>query len=140
MRIVYSADHAKHDPKKEIADGGLIDAVEKPSRAEIVRAHVEAEGLGPIEAPRDSGDDPLLRVHSRDYLSFLRGFWDEWVAAGRSLEAFPLRLAGARTSRRPASAAYRWTPRFLFLRRRIATDRGNVAGCQKFGECGRHGG
>jgi hypothetical protein len=33
--------------------------------------------------------EPLLRVHSADYLGFLRTAHDQWRAAGRDGDAFP---------------------------------------------------
>jgi len=103
MRTVYSPEHAKHDPQKEISDGALVDAVEKPSRAEIVKARVEEVGLGPVEAPRSFGDDTLQAVHGTGYLDFLRGFWQEWTTAGRAGEAFPFvwPVRGLRDDRPP---------------------------------------
>lgn len=89
MRTAYSPDHARHDPQRELADGALVDAVEKPVRAEIVRARIEEARLGPLEPPRRYGDDALLRVHGAGYLAFLKGFWADWRAAGRDGEALP---------------------------------------------------
>ncbi|MBB4304642.1 acetoin utilization deacetylase AcuC-like enzyme [Rhodobium orientis] len=89
MRTVYSPDHARHDPQKELSDGALVDAVEKPARAEIVKARIEEVGLGSIEAPTAHDDALIARVHSADYLQFLEGFWADWRAAGRDAEAFP---------------------------------------------------
>lgn len=89
MRIVYSPEHTKHDPKKEISDGQLTDAVEVPSRAKTVLARIEETGLGPVEPPKTFPQDALLRVHSVDYLNFLKEFWTEWRAEGRDGEAFP---------------------------------------------------
>ena len=89
MRTVYSPDHARHDPTKELSDGALVDAVEKPARAEIVKARIEETRLGSIEAPTAHDDAPIARVHGADYLQFLEGFWADWRDAGRDGEAFP---------------------------------------------------
>jgi acetoin utilization deacetylase AcuC-like enzyme len=44
MLTVFSPDHARHDPQKEMADGKLVPAVEIPRRAEMVHfAVTEAE-------------------------------------------------------------------------------------------------
>jgi acetoin utilization deacetylase AcuC-like enzyme len=55
--------------------GGRIDAI--------------LEAVGTTEAPRDCGMEPLLAVHSADYLAFLEAAHREWVAAGREGDAFP---------------------------------------------------
>jgi acetoin utilization deacetylase AcuC-like enzyme len=43
--------------------------------------------LGGTEAPFDHGEEPLLRVHPRDYLSFLWAAHRDWRAAGRPGDA-----------------------------------------------------
>ncbi|MBV6658169.1 MAG: histone deacetylase family protein [Devosiaceae bacterium] len=87
MLTIYSAEHARHDPKVEMADGALVPAVEIPARAEMVLRFVRDADLGPIEAP-----DPLDRalveaVHTPDYVAFLEGFWQRWLDAGRDPHA-----------------------------------------------------
>ena len=42
-------------------------AAEHPGRVDAILA-----AIGPTEAPADFGLEPLLRVHSADYLEFLR--------------------------------------------------------------------
>ncbi len=90
MKTVFSASQLRHAPKHEISDGALKPAVEIPERAEIVLRTIRDRGLGEIIEPEDFGERPLRRVHSSDYLEFMNGFWDQWIAAGRtSPEAFP---------------------------------------------------
>ena len=103
MLTVYSPDHQLHDPQKELSDGELIDAVEKPARAEIVKTRLEEVGLGEIVPPDDFAIRDLMRAHHVDYLSFLRDFWSDWTAAGRDSEAFPFvwPVRGLRTDRVP---------------------------------------
>jgi acetoin utilization deacetylase AcuC-like enzyme len=62
----------------------LHPAAEHPGRVDANLAAIE-----PTEAPRDSGMEPLLRVHRQDYLDLLRDAHSEWLAAGREGEAFP---------------------------------------------------
>jgi hypothetical protein len=57
MLTVFSPDHARHDPQKEMADGKLVPAVEIPRRAEMVHFAVTEAELGEIIAP-----DPLDRA------------------------------------------------------------------------------
>ena len=59
-------------------------AVEHPGRVDAI-----LEAIGSVQAPDDLGIDPLLRVHSPDYLDFLRRAHDEWRSAGRDGDAFP---------------------------------------------------
>jgi acetoin utilization deacetylase AcuC-like enzyme len=43
--------------------------------------------LSAFEAVRDHGIEPILKVHSADYVDFLRSAHDDWIAAGRSGDA-----------------------------------------------------
>ncbi len=47
------------------------------------------QAIGATEAPDDFGCGPLLRVHTQDYLGFLRTAHEQWLAAGRGGDAFP---------------------------------------------------
>ncbi len=83
LLTVFSADHAKHDPQVEMADGALVPAVEIPSRAQMVLDALKDAALGEIIAP-----DPLDRalveeVHDPAYVAFLESFWQRWLDAGR---------------------------------------------------------
>lgn len=90
MKTVFSKTQLRHDPKKEISDGQLRDAVEIPSRAEIVLKTIAQRQLGDILEPDDFGERPLQRVHAADYLDFMESFWSRWQEEGRtSPEAFP---------------------------------------------------
>ncbi len=90
MRTIYSEDHARHHGQSELIDGKLQPCFEKPERAHLIRARVEAVGLGPVEPPRDFGLDPIRRVHSPDYVAFLESAWAEWTAAHGAYDALPL--------------------------------------------------
>ena len=45
--------------------------------------------IGATQAPDDLGMEPLRRVHSEDYLDFLRMAHAKWREAGREGDAFP---------------------------------------------------
>ena len=51
MRTIFSPRHAGHGGNLELMAGEILPAFEKPSRAEFVRARIEAVGLGPIDEP-----------------------------------------------------------------------------------------
>lgn len=89
MKTVYSPRHAGHAGNVELNSGAIVPAFELPRRAEIIRARVEAVGLGPIVAPEAFALDTAARVHARDYLDFLPTAWPRWQAAGRSGSAMP---------------------------------------------------
>ena len=84
MRCFWDERQRAHSPAGEFFNGAVHPAAEKPSRVDaILRA------TGPTETPRDFGLDPLLRVHTTDYIEFLRTAHDQWRAAGRDGDAFP---------------------------------------------------
>ncbi|MCT8972427.1 histone deacetylase family protein [Microbaculum marinisediminis] len=90
MKTVYSDDHRLHAAKKELVDGTLMPAHERPQRADIILARVREVGLGEILAPEDFGVAPLARVHDGRYLAFLESAWDMWKETGREWDALPL--------------------------------------------------
>ena len=67
-----------HEPLQELHNGGWADYAEKSARAEIIATSLD--GLNPA---RDFGLEPLLAVHDRDYVEFLRSAHAEWRASGR---------------------------------------------------------
>ena len=89
MITVYSAAHALRDARTELCGGELISPHECPARAQRVLERVQAVGLGTVLEPRSFGLDPILRVHDRQFVSFLQSAWMEWTAAGNRGEAIP---------------------------------------------------
>jgi acetoin utilization deacetylase AcuC-like enzyme len=82
MRIFWDERQRLHAPEKELHNGAFVPFAETPARADAILAAV-----GPTEAPADRGQTPLLRVHPRDYLDFLKGAHPAWRAAGRGGDA-----------------------------------------------------
>jgi len=89
MQTVHSPRHAGHAGNLELMPGEIVPAFELPRRAEIVRARVEAVGLGPILPPDPHPLDTAARVHAPDYLAFLAEAWPRWAASGRAGTAMP---------------------------------------------------
>jgi acetoin utilization deacetylase AcuC-like enzyme len=82
MRIFWDERQRLHSPEKELHNGAFEPFAEQPSRADAILA-----SLGPAETPPDRGEGPLLRVHPRDYLDFLRTAHAEWREARRPGDA-----------------------------------------------------
>jgi acetoin utilization deacetylase AcuC-like enzyme len=59
-------------------------AAEHPGRVDAI-----LEAIGATDPPSDLGLDPILRVHSHDYVEFLRTAHHQWRGAGRQGDAFP---------------------------------------------------
>lgn len=84
MRCFWDERQRGHAPAGEFFNGAVHSAAEHPGRVDAILG-----AIGLTEAPADLGIEPLLRVHSSDYLDFLRTAHDQWRAAGREGDAFP---------------------------------------------------
>jgi len=104
MLTIYSDDHHLHHGRCELIDGQLKPCFEMPSRADHVLQRVQHQNLGPVEAPKDFGLEPIARIHSRDYLDFFKGAWARWTEFNTDGDLLPYTWP-ARTLRqiKPAS-------------------------------------
>jgi len=89
MRTIFSPLHARHGGNVELTATGVVPAFEKPERAEIIRARVEAVKLGPIEPPTAQDLALARRVHAPDFIDFLPKVYPMWLEAGRTGTAMP---------------------------------------------------
>ncbi|MCK0195694.1 histone deacetylase family protein [Ancylobacter sp. 6x-1] len=89
MKMVYSPRHHGHSGHVELYNGQILPAFEKPERAEMIRAAVEARGFGPTIGPSAHGLDPVARVHSPAYVRFLSTLTELWIADGRPFPILP---------------------------------------------------
>jgi acetoin utilization deacetylase AcuC-like enzyme len=78
MKTFYSPAHQEHSPQEEFEGGRLTPAVEVPARVERVKAEIERRKLGPIVAPSEFGNEPILRVHDSAMMHFLTGAHERW--------------------------------------------------------------
>jgi acetoin utilization deacetylase AcuC-like enzyme len=56
----------------------------------LILAQVRKADLGEVIAPGVYGLEPVLRVHSEDFIGFLRSAWDEWILSQGTHDALPL--------------------------------------------------
>jgi acetoin utilization deacetylase AcuC-like enzyme len=81
---------AAHAPALELVNGKAEEHAETPARLGNM-----LEAIGAVRAPADFGLAPILAVHSPEYVAFLQGAHDAWLAAGREGDAigyaFPVR-------------------------------------------------
>ena len=89
MKTVFSPRHAGHAGNVELDANAIVPAYEKPARAEIVRARVEAVGLGPVVGPDAHDLATARKVHAPAYIDFLPTVYSEWEKAGRAGTAMP---------------------------------------------------
>ena len=71
-----------HQPALELHNGSWAEYAEKASRAESILENFEQ-----CQSPHDHGVEPILRVHSEEYVEFLRSAHQDWLAAGRTGDA-----------------------------------------------------
>jgi len=89
MKTFYSPAHLEHAPKLEFERGTLSPAVERPERAERVKAEIERRRLGPVLPPREFPDDAIFRVHDAGFVKFLEGAHGEWAKTYGESDAMP---------------------------------------------------
>ncbi|MDT9599680.1 histone deacetylase family protein [Sphingosinicella rhizophila] len=82
MRSFWDPRQLSHSPSKELHNGAFVPYAEHIGRPKSILA-----AIGATEAAVDHGEEPLLRVHPRDYLDFLWSAHKDWRAAGREGDA-----------------------------------------------------
>ncbi|WP_373084551.1 histone deacetylase family protein [Sneathiella sp.] len=85
MKIVYSPDHAQHDPKTYFKSGAFHEPQEVPGRAEALVNGLRRAGHD-IVGPDDFGPSPRAAIHTPGYLQFLETIYGRWHAAGMQSE------------------------------------------------------
>ena len=84
MKCFWDDRQRAHSPAGEFFNGAMHPAAEHPGRVDAI-----LQAIGLTDAPEDAGLEPILRVHSADYVEFLRTAHEQWRAAGREGDAFP---------------------------------------------------
>lgn len=84
MRCFWDERQRLHAPAGEFFNGAVHPAAEHQGRVDAILG-----AIGTTESPADRGLDPILRVHSPDYVEFLRTAHGQWRSAGREGDAFP---------------------------------------------------
>ena len=78
MIAIYSDKHLLHSPKTYFQQGRIQNYPEQPQRAcaildALVRRRFE------IKCPTDYGIDPILQVHSKEYVNYFSSAYNDWV-------------------------------------------------------------
>lgn len=80
MITYFNHKHVLHQGKQEMFRGQMVPCFELAARADHVLSELTGRKLGPVQAPPPFEDAVLERIHTADYLHFLRHAWDDWVA------------------------------------------------------------
>lgn len=79
MKAFYHQDQNQHSPKFYMKNGKAISAREVPERGDIFRDVMSKMNIA-LEEARDFGLSYIAKVHSPDYLTFLRTVYPKWAA------------------------------------------------------------
>lgn len=79
MHAYFSPDQLLHTPQQFMRLGRLARPTDLPTRAEALRATLDARGIALAE-PAELGRAPLEQVHSTDYLDYLETAYARWQA------------------------------------------------------------
>jgi acetoin utilization deacetylase AcuC-like enzyme len=82
MRAFFDPRQLGHAPAVELHNGSFCPYAETPARAESILS-----AIGPTELPGDFGEAPIVAVHDRDYVAFLKSAHALWREAGRQGDA-----------------------------------------------------
>ncbi|KAJ3283325.1 hypothetical protein HK104_010442 [Borealophlyctis nickersoniae] len=69
-------------PPREFELGYLITFKESPTRAENILAAVQSRGVGQVVRPVDHGLAPIVAVHTREYVEYLKTAYEKWIDIG----------------------------------------------------------
>lgn len=82
MKVFFDTRQNGHAPAREMHNGAWMPYSEQPSRAAAI-----LNQLADFCPARDHGIDPVLAVHDRAYVDFLKVAHADWLAAGREGDA-----------------------------------------------------
>ena len=89
MITIYSEDHKRHHGKHEFSLGKLIPPFENPMRLDSILASLTKAKSTEIITPREYGLDPILRVHTEEFVNFLKSAYDDWHSIYGKIDALP---------------------------------------------------
>lgn len=86
MNVYYSNDHLLHHPQFEIFElGQQIQYFEQPSRVLNILELLGKNAFFNLALNENHGIEPIIRVHSPEYLNFLRTIYRDWLASGEDI-------------------------------------------------------
>ncbi|KAJ3015836.1 UNVERIFIED_CONTAM: hypothetical protein HDU68_012548 [Siphonaria sp. JEL0065] len=91
MKVVYTPNHAKHNPPKELELGRFVPFKETPQRVENIVTALNSFGDSfPLLSPIDHGLAPIERIHTPKYIEFFKNAYEKWVNRGGNTDGvFP---------------------------------------------------
>lgn len=83
MKVIHNEAHGRHDPSHQFASGRQSKHADAPARIERILSALREADFEVIP-PRFYCVDAVRTVHSKDYVDYLSGAYEAWVAAGKS--------------------------------------------------------
>jgi acetoin utilization deacetylase AcuC-like enzyme len=112
MKVVYSADHLRHDPQQEVSTSITHAPFEHVGRGEKIREVLAVDPQFSLVAPTQWGSEPIDAVHDAGLNAFLHSAWQRYqdeVSAAREVvpDVFfrPALRRGMSSATEPASIA-----------------------------------
>ena len=101
MITVFSEEHRLHFGKYELFDGKFITPVECPERMDRIMQRIDEANLGEMIAPQNFGIDPIARVHSQEFIDFMRSAYANWKRRHGDSDAIPFCWPGRTFRQKP---------------------------------------
>ena len=102
MEIVFSEKHKLHATDAVLWEGAHFITEEIPDRAEIMLSALQSAEIGNVTAPSEHGIDPILAVHDRDFITYLRNaYLESSEYFGEAGPVFPHVYAVRQARRKP---------------------------------------
>jgi len=102
MKIVYTDLHKRHATDHTLFEGHPYSVEEVPARAEVLLSAIREAQIGTLLTPADHGIDPILRVHTKDYVTFLSSIYEAYTALyPQETAVFPGTFATRYTGQKP---------------------------------------
>ena len=79
MITIYSEQQALHCNVQEVLSGELVPSFEVAERTDIILKHINARNLGPVIEPEQFSLEAAARVHTPEYVEFLKTAWQQWL-------------------------------------------------------------
>ncbi len=77
MRCFYHPEQSLHNPLQYLRYGRVVDPKDLPIRTEQLLNAVKKHEIRIIQ-PDACGTEPLVNVHTQDFINFLQTAWDKW--------------------------------------------------------------
>ncbi len=90
MISVFSNSHRLHFGKYELIDGQFVTPFECPERLDIIMQRIAQAKLGKVVEPLEFGLDPIARVHTHEFIEFLRTAHASWKQSHGDTDAMPI--------------------------------------------------